>query len=82
MKLIVRIWLSPVFQRSRLVWRFDNHALFPDICAKTSKWFHSTAELFRGLGATKHWGRKRNDFSTRISGTPARSRRASPPAKK
>jgi hypothetical protein len=26
----------------------DNHPLFPDVCAKSGKWFRRAAELFRG----------------------------------
>jgi hypothetical protein len=60
----------------------DNGALFPDICAKSAKWFHSTAELFLQLDATKHWREKLNDFSGGSAGTPVRQTAASPPAKK
>jgi hypothetical protein len=31
-----------------LLLRVDNHPLFPDVCAKSGKWFRRTAELFRG----------------------------------
>jgi hypothetical protein len=28
-------------------WETDNHPLFPDVCAKSGKWFRHQGELFR-----------------------------------
>jgi hypothetical protein len=36
--------------------------LFPDIYAKSGKWFHRRGEMFRPPMATKHWPEKSNDF--------------------
>jgi hypothetical protein len=28
--------------------QLDNQTLFPDVCAKSEKWFRGTGDLFRG----------------------------------
>jgi hypothetical protein len=50
---------SPPFR-----WQSDIQRLFPDICAKSGKWFHRQGELFRRPVETKHWREKPNDFSS------------------
>jgi hypothetical protein len=40
--------------------------LFPDICAKSGKWFHRRGELFRRPAGTKHWREKSNNFNGTI----------------
>jgi hypothetical protein len=59
MKLKVRIGLSPgpVVGR-RLGGQFDNQMLFPDICAKSGKWFRGAGELFRRGGRDETLGQK------------------------
>jgi hypothetical protein len=48
MKLRVRINLSPgPAQRAVLLASLNNQKLFPDICAKSEKWFRRGGELFR-----------------------------------
>jgi len=50
MKLVVRIWLSPVVRGQAapaVSLTRDSQRLFPDICAKTAKWFRRGGELFR-----------------------------------
>jgi hypothetical protein len=56
MKLMVRIDLSPVSAPASPPsrWQPDNRGLFPDICAKSRKWFHGFGDLFRRSGRTKH----------------------------
>jgi hypothetical protein len=34
----------------RFRYLIDNHPVFPDVCAKSGKWFRRTGELFRGQG--------------------------------
>ena len=52
MKLKVRIGLSPVSVPASppFCWQSDSQPLFPDICAKSTKWFHQGGELFRRTG--------------------------------
>jgi hypothetical protein len=48
-------------RRSRC--ELDNHPAFPDVCAKSGKWFRGAAELFRHRGPTKQFLKKINDFN-------------------
>jgi hypothetical protein len=41
----------------------DNHPLFPDVCAKSGKWFRRPGVLFRGRAPTKQLCEKLNDFN-------------------
>jgi hypothetical protein len=41
----------------RLRCSLDNQTRFPDVCAKSEKWFRGTAELFRGASRKKQSGK-------------------------
>ncbi|QWG11307.1 hypothetical protein KMZ29_16300 [Bradyrhizobium sediminis] len=66
MKLKVRIRLSPVGPAGAAR-RFggppDNHPLFPDVCAKSGKWFRRQENCFVGGCRTKQLPENFNDFS-------------------
>jgi hypothetical protein len=51
-------WLRPPSR-----WARDSQRLFPDICAKTAKWFRRYGELFRQPFRTKQWPENLNEFS-------------------
>jgi hypothetical protein len=67
MKLRVRILTvsgSPCpAQLRRFRGGIDSQRLFPDVCAKSAKWFRRTEELFRRQRPTKQFAENLNDFS-------------------
>jgi hypothetical protein len=66
MKLRVRILTvsgSPCpAQLRRFRGGIDSQRVFPDVCAKSAKWFRRTEELFRRLRPTKQFAENLNDF--------------------
>jgi hypothetical protein len=48
----------------RLRWQSDNQRLFPDVCAKSGKWFRRVPELFRRRARTKQFHKKFNYFNS------------------
>ncbi len=64
MKLIVRILTvsASKYRRPAFVRSLITNMLFPDIYAKSAKWFRRDGEMFRPPMATKHWPEKPNDF--------------------
>jgi len=64
MKLMVRMWLSPVSVPASPPFRWKSHSqrLFPDICAPSGKWFHRAGYCFVG-----HVGRNIGEKNPMIS---------------
>jgi hypothetical protein len=49
-----------------------NQGLFPDVCAKSAKWFHPARDLFRRPGPTKQFPENLNDSSRMLASPPER----------
>jgi hypothetical protein len=43
--------------------QIGNHPLFPDVCAKSGKWFRRAGQLFRRSPADETIGRKVSNFN-------------------
>jgi hypothetical protein len=44
-------------------WNPDSRDLFPDVYAKSGKWFRGLENCFVGPAGTKHWREYPNEFS-------------------
>jgi hypothetical protein len=54
--------VSPVAAWRRFIGQIDSQRTFRDVCTPRGKWFHAQENCFVAASATKHSGRKSQQF--------------------